>query len=41
MAEVRAAIDEADCFCFVVSPDSVESPVCREEAAHAHSGLAR
>jgi hypothetical protein len=35
MAEVRAAIDEADCFCFVVSPDSVESPVCREEAAHA------
>ncbi len=35
MAEVRAAIDEADCFCFVISPDSVESPVCREEAAHA------
>jgi WD40 repeat protein len=35
MAEVRSAIDEADCFCFVVSPDSVESPVCREEAAHA------
>jgi len=35
MAEVRAAIDEADCFCFVVSPDSVESPVCRQEAAHA------
>jgi WD40 repeat protein len=35
MAEVRAAIDEANCFCFVVSPDSVESPVCREEAAHA------
>jgi WD40 repeat protein len=35
MAEVRAAIDEADCFCFVVSPDSVESPVCREEAEHA------
>lgn len=35
MTEVRAAIDEADCFCFVVSPDSVESPVCREEAAHA------
>jgi hypothetical protein len=29
MAEVRAAIDEADCFCFVVSPDSVESPVSR------------
>jgi hypothetical protein len=35
MAEVRAAIDEAQCFCFVVSPDSVESSVCREEAAHA------
>jgi WD40 repeat protein len=35
MAEVRAAIDEADCFCFVVSPDSIESPVCREEAEHA------
>jgi WD40 repeat protein len=35
MAEVRGAIDASDCFCFVVSPDSVESPVCREEAAHA------
>jgi WD40 repeat protein len=41
MAEVRAAIDQADCFCFVVSPDSVESPVCREEAAHAASGNKR
>ncbi len=37
MAEVRAAIDAADAFCFVISPDSVESPVCREEAAHAES----
>ena len=35
MAEVRAAIDAAAAFCFVISPDSVESAVCREEAAHA------
>ena len=35
MVEVRAAIDASECFCFVVSPDSVESPVCREEASHA------
>jgi WD40 repeat protein len=34
-AEVRQAIDQADAFCFVISPDSVESTVCREEAAHA------
>ena len=38
MAEVRGAIDASDCFCFVLSPDSVESPVCREEAAHAAAG---
>lgn len=38
MVEVRAAIDAADAFCFVISPDSVESSVCREEAAHAAAG---
>lgn len=41
MAEVRTAIDRAECFCFVVSPDSVESPVCREEAAHADASNKR
>lgn len=35
MDEVRGAIDAADAFVFVVSPDSAASPVCREEAEHA------
>src|SRR4051794_10346996 len=35
MDEVRAAIDAAQAFVFVVSPDSAGSPVCREEAEHA------
>ena len=35
MDEVRAAIDAADAFVFVVSPDSAASPVCRDEAEHA------
>ena len=35
MDEVRAAIDAADAFVFVVSPDSAGSPVCRDEADHA------
>jgi WD40 repeat protein len=41
MAEVRFAIDAAEAFCFVISPDSVESAVCREEAAHAASSNKR
>jgi WD40 repeat protein len=41
MAEVRSAIDRSECFCFVVSPDSVESPICREEAAHADAANKR
>ena len=35
MDEVRSAIDAADAFVFVVSPDSAASPVCRDEAEHA------
>jgi WD40 repeat protein len=35
MREVKRAIDAADSFIFVVSPDSVASRVCREEAEHA------
>src|SRR3954454_19886471 len=35
MDEVRAAIDAAQAFVFVVSPDSAASPVCRDEAEHA------
>jgi WD40 repeat protein len=41
MAEVRSAIDAAQAFCFVISPDSVESAVCREEAAHAAASSKR
>ena len=37
MDEVRSAIDAADAFVFVVSPDSAGSPVCRAEADHAAS----
>src|SRR3954452_4879160 len=37
MAEVRAAIDAAAAFCFVISPDSVGSAVCQQEAAYAAS----
>lgn len=35
MEEVRAAIDAADAFVYVVSPDSAGSSVCRQEAEHA------
>src|SRR5881396_2856454 len=35
--EVRAAIDAAQLFVFVVTPDSIDSRVCREELAHAVS----
>lgn len=35
MDEVRAAIENADSFVFVMSPDSVRSPVCGQEIDHA------
>jgi len=34
-SEILIGIDEADNFLFVISPDSIESPMCREEIAHA------
>ena len=33
--EVEAAIEGAGAFVFVITPDSLDSPVCREELAHA------
>ncbi len=35
MQEIGAAINEAEAFAFVVSPDSIASPVCLRELAHA------
>lgn len=35
LATIRAAIDEADAFVFVISPDSVASEVCATELDHA------
>jgi len=35
MAEIRAAIEGADTFVSVISPDSVVSDVCQQEVAHA------
>lgn len=35
LAEIRAAIDSAESFVFVISPDSVVSRVCAEELQHA------
>lgn len=35
MAEIRSAIDAADTFVFVVSPDSLSSEICRLEFEHA------
>ncbi len=35
MAKIRSAIDAAQAFVFVISPDSVASPVCGEEIDHA------
>ena len=35
MDEIRAAIESADVFLFVISPDSAGSPICREEIEHA------
>jgi hypothetical protein len=37
MAEIRKAIEAADAFVFVISPDSLSSGACREEIAHAAS----
>jgi WD40 repeat protein len=34
-AEIDSAIEGADAFVFVISPDSLRSPVCREEIDHA------
>ena len=35
MAEVEGGIRSADTFLFIISPDSVDSPMCRAELAHA------
>jgi WD40 repeat protein len=35
MEEVRGAIEASDAFMYVISPDSVDSEVCREEIEHA------
>jgi TIR domain len=35
MGEVRAAIDAAPAIIFLISPDSIASPVCRQELDHA------
>ena len=32
---IRRAIDSADAFAFVITPDSIASPVCSDELAHA------
>ncbi|MEO8425317.1 MAG: TIR domain-containing protein, partial [Actinomycetota bacterium] len=37
MAEVRTAIESAESFVFVITPESLSSSVCREEVAHAAS----
>jgi hypothetical protein len=41
MAEIRAAIDAADAFVFVILPDSQESGARREELAHAEAAHKR
>jgi len=35
LAEIRAAIDSAESFVFIISPDSVVSRICTEELQHA------
>src|SRR5262249_21124263 len=35
MEEIRAAIEGADAFVFVLTPDSATSPPCRQEVDHA------
>ncbi|MCB0165199.1 MAG: TIR domain-containing protein [Anaerolineae bacterium] len=34
-AEIRSAIESADCFIFILSPDSIISEICHQELAHA------
>ena len=41
LAKIRAAIDAADAFVFVISPDSVVSTVCGQELDHAIAGHKR
>ena len=36
MKEIQKGIEEADIFLFLVSPDSIASPICADEVAHAH-----
>ncbi|MCB0223379.1 MAG: TIR domain-containing protein [Anaerolineae bacterium] len=36
-AEIQLAIESADCFIFVLSPDSIVSEVCQQELAHAEA----
>ena len=41
MAEIRAAIDAADAFVFIISPDSLASRVCADEIEHARAANKR
>ncbi|MCB0191746.1 MAG: TIR domain-containing protein [Anaerolineae bacterium] len=36
-AEILSAIESADCFIFILSPDSIISEVCQQELAHAEA----
>lgn len=36
-AEIRSAIEAADCFIFILSPDSIVSEVCQQELTHAET----
>ena len=40
-AEIFAAIDAADNFLFIISPDSLRSEMCKLEVAHALAGKKR
>ena len=35
MKEIQKGIEDADIFLFLVSPDSIASPICADEVAHA------
>jgi hypothetical protein len=35
LEEIRSGIENSDNFLFVISPDSVESPICQSELSHA------
>jgi hypothetical protein len=41
LAEIRRAIDQANAFVFVITPDSVTSKICREEIRYAVSSSKR